>query len=75
MCYRPPNLDVDKTCPECGHKNEQEATACSKCGADLATFSLPTTAPGAPTAPTAPGKPGSAESTSKPPTAPKPPAS
>jgi transposase len=71
MCYRPPVIEVDKTCPECGFKNESGATLCAECGAKLAAFSLPTSAPGAPSAPIAPGKPGSAAAAPTPPTVPK----
>jgi DNA-directed RNA polymerase subunit RPC12/RpoP len=69
MCFRPPTVEAEKTCPECGEKALPSATACAKCGAELQADTLapgtapqtqmpsPTGKPGLPNIPNAPSAP------------------
>lgn len=72
MCFRPPEMSLNKKCPECGHMNLSLALNCKKCGAELpaAEPDGAAPAPGAPGAPAAPAVPGAPKA----PGAPVPPA-
>lgn len=84
MCFRPANLVLNKTCPECGAVSDATAMACPSCGHDLSNVEpdMPdANAPGMPGAavvdPSDIGKPPAAPGAPKPPAAPgapKPPA-
>lgn len=63
MCFRPPSVEADKTCPACGATNSADAAVCEQCGEALPEAAVPAvpgvpTAPGVPKAPGAPAAPG-----------------
>ncbi len=35
MCFRPANLVLNKTCPECGNVQDASIEECEKCGYDM----------------------------------------
>ena len=74
MCFRPPEMSLNKKCPNCGHMNLSLALECKKCKAELPAAepdgAAPVGAPSAPGAPVAPGAP-KAPGAPVPPAAPK----
>lgn len=60
MCFRPPEINIKKTCTDCGLENPFEAQKCMKCGAELPSevSGMPAGVPGAPPMPGAPSAPG-----------------
>lgn len=58
MCFRPAEISMEKTCPECGATNDFNNEVCDECGATLPSAPPMGAAPGAPGAPAAPGAPG-----------------
>lgn len=71
MCFRPANLVLNKTCPECGEVSDATVPECPKCGHDLVNVE-----PDMPD-PNAPGVPGAEvfdpSDIGKPPPRPRPP--
>ncbi|MGV8082245.1 MAG: zinc ribbon domain-containing protein [Coriobacteriia bacterium] len=57
MCFRPTAVKKENPCPKCGTVNEDAATVCKECGADLPKMPAPPGAPGAPGGPKAPAAP------------------
>jgi len=56
MCFRPPDVSIDKVCPQCGKHNNVIASVCADCGAALPdTDSAIANATEIPEAPVAPG--------------------
>lgn len=79
MCFRPPTISANRTCPSCGEVcTDGTALRCPSCGTELpksiaAETSAPGTAKIAPSgAPTAPGIPGKPKAPGQPPTPRKP---
>ncbi len=57
MCFRPAEISMEKTCPECGAQNSMDKEECVKCGAKLPSAPKMPGMPGAPGAPGTPGAP------------------
>lgn len=57
MCFRPPEVDLRKKCPQCGAENPDVALVCERCGAEFPDAVLLGGVSGAPSAPKAPGTP------------------